>query len=77
MKILDADKKEIQQIIESISPGSEMSINTLYKKYSKVYPVYDVYEEIQRVLKLNLRRFRLFQRENLLESVIARVEDFV
>jgi len=77
MNILETHKKEIQEMIESMSSGSEMAVSTIYKKYTNLYPLYEVYEEIQRVLKLNLRRYRFFRRDSLLQSVIARTEDYV
>ena len=77
MDILEQHKREIQGIIEGMTSGSEMLIGEIYKRYKTYYPVYAVYEEVQRVLKLNLRRYRLFKNENLLTSIIARVEDYV
>lgn len=76
--ILDQHRKEIQSLIESMPAGSEMMLAEVYKKYKDFeYPPFLIHEEVQRVLQLNLRRFKYFRRDNILGSVIARVEEYV
>ena len=76
--VLEQHRKEIQSIVESMSPGSEMLLNDVYKRYVLFkYPPFAVQEEVQRVLQLNLRRFKYYKRDNILQSIISRVEDFV
>jgi hypothetical protein len=75
--LLDVHKNELQQTIESMTPGSEMLLGVLYKPYKDIYPPFAVYEEVQHILRLNLRRFKYFANENMLSSIILRVEDFV
>jgi hypothetical protein len=77
LEVLPQHKKDIQRKIEMMASGSEMLVAELYKPYKDIYPVYAVYEEIQRILRLNNRRFRFFKRTPLTGSIIGRVEDFV
>ena len=77
MEILDVHKRQIQSKIEEMTSGSEMLLMEVYKPYVELYPVFAVYEEVQRVLKLNFRLFKLFKRDPLLTSIIGRVEDYV
>ncbi len=75
--MLGQHKLDIQRKIESMSSGSEILLRDLYKPYEKMYPVHLVYEQVQTVAKLNLRRFRIFKRDNLLLTIISRLEDYV
>ena len=77
MEILDIHKRQIQSKIEEMTSGSEMLFAEVYKPYIELYPIYAVYEEVQRVLKLNFRRYKLFKRDPLTASIIGRTEDFV
>ncbi len=78
MKILEEHKLEIQNIIEGMTSGSEMLVNEIYKRYKRFgYAPYAIHEEIQKVLQLNLRRYKYYKRDNVILSIISRVEDYV
>ncbi len=76
--MIDQHRKEIQSIIEGMPSGSEMTLAEIFKRYKDYgYPPFLLHEEVQKILQLNIRRFRYFRRENLLGSIIARVEEYV
>lgn len=77
MELLREHRQEIQQLIEAMPSGSEMVMGELCKKYKAFYPVFTIFEEVQRVLKLNQKRYKFFKNMPLTASIISRVEDFV
>jgi hypothetical protein len=76
MELLEQHKKAIQRQIETMPPGTEMKMMEIYKQYKDFYPMFQIYEEIQRVLRLNHRRYTFYKRDPLTGSIIQRVEEY-